>query len=88
MSLLFPSLSLSGWFLLGFDTLTIMHANSSFFLSCMKTQERRRKNLHFCLLLFCVVRCCRAKDDDFKRDDDFDERDFDDEKEEEKDKKI
>jgi len=54
----------------------------------MKTQERRRKNLHFCLLLFCVVRCCRAKDDDFKRDDDFDERDFDDEKEEEKDKKI
>ena len=89
MSLLFPSLSLSGWFLLGFDTLTIMHANSSFFLSFMKTRERRRKNLHFCLLLFCVfVRCCRAKDDDFKRDDDFDERDFDDEKEEEKDKKI
>ena len=69
----FSSLSLT-WFLLGFDTLTIMHTNSSFFLS----------DLHFCLLLFC------AKDDDFKRDDDVDEkRDFDDdEKEEEKDEKI
>jgi len=40
----FSSLSLT-WFLLGFDTLTIMHTNSSFFLS----------DLHFCLLLFRVA---------------------------------
>ena len=39
----FSSLSLK-WFLLGFDTLTIMHTNSSFFLS----------DLHFCLLRLVV----------------------------------
>jgi len=44
MSLLFLSLS-SVVLILGFDTLTIMHTNSSFFLS----------DLHFCLLLFRVA---------------------------------
>ena len=34
-----------------------------------------------------MLRCCCAKDDDFKRDD-FGEHDFDDEKEEETDEKI
>ena len=71
----FSSLSLQ-WFLLGFDTLTIMHTNSSsFFLSFRRS-----------FVFLCVV----AKDDDFKRDDDVDEkRDFDDdEKEEATDEKI
>ena len=70
----FSSLSLK-WFLLGFDTLTIMHTNSSFFLS----------DLHFCLLLVVVRKMTTLNDDD-----DVDEkRDFDDdEKEEEKDEKI
>ena len=71
----FSSLSLK-WFLLGFDTLTIMHTNSSFFLS----------DLHFCPPPACVVR----KMTTLNADDDVDEkRDFDDdEKEEEKDEKI
>ena len=70
----FSSLSLK-WFLLGFDTLTIMHTNSSFFLS----------DLHFCLLLVVVRKMTTLNESD-----DVDEkRDFDDdEKEEEKDEKI
>ena len=70
----FSHLSLFTWFLLGFDTLTIMHTNSSsFFPTSISVSSS------FVLrLLSC------AKDDDFKRDDDFD----DDEKEEEKDEKI
>ena len=67
----FSSLSLT-WFLLGFDTLNIMHRiRLSFFPTSISVSSS------FVLrLLLC------AKDDDFKkRDDDF-------EKEEEKDEKI
>ena len=72
----FSSLSLK-WFLLGFDTLTIMHTNSSFFLS----------DLHFCPPLSC--RCWWRKMTTLNETTTLRKRDFDDdEKEEEKDEKI
>ena len=66
----FSSLSLQ-WFLLGFDTLTIMHKRIrlSFFPTSISVSSS------FVLrLLSC------AKDDDFKRDDDFEKEEATDEK--------
>ena len=55
----FSSLSLQ-WFLLGFDTLTLMHTNSSFFLSFRR--KKKKKDDDF------------KRDDDVDEKRDFDEK--------------
>ena len=58
----FSHLSLFTWFLLGFDTLTIMHTNSSFFLSFRRKKKKKDDDFK------------RDDDVDEKRDFDDDEK--------------